>query len=99
MHAEKDLDRKIRGLHRENKKSKQRSESRVKRISFSGNPNGGSEREEGANMNKRVVHSDGESQPEKRSRSEKSGGAKAYDSLPTKTYENTKTKMDSKPDI
>ena len=54
------------------KHGKHRSQSNyTKRISFSGNPNGGSDLEDDdTNMNKRKPHSDGEQMPEKRSRSE-----------------------------
>ena len=82
MQSEQEIDRKIRGLQKEKSKKPQRSASTkvTKRISLSGNPNGGSgsEGEQDTNMNKRMVHCDGESQPEKRNRSEKKGGAKAY---------------------
>ena len=72
----------------------------TKRISFSGNPNGASdsEGEQDANMNKRMAHSDGGTQPEKRSRSEKSGWAKAYDSPLTNGSANIKTRTGMKQD-
>ena len=60
MQTEKDLDRKIRGLQKDKDKKQARSASTkvTKRISFSGNPNGASDSEEGndANMNKRMAH-------------------------------------------
>ena len=61
MQTEKELGRRIRGLQREKHKKPQRSESSKARVSFSGNPNGGSDSEHDVNMYKRAVHSDGES--------------------------------------
>ena len=84
MQSEQELDRRIRGLQMQKQKKQRRSESTkvTKRISLSGNPNGGSESEgePDTNMNKRRVHSEGGSQPGKKNRSEKSGGARAYNS-------------------
>ena len=82
MQAEKELGRMIRGLQKEKREKHQRGESTEVRVSFSGNPNGASDSEQDANMNKRAARSDGESQQDKgrrRSRSERSGGVKAYD--------------------
>ena len=85
MQAEKDLGKRIRGMQREKRdkhRKHQRCESARQRVIFSENPNDPSGSEQDVNMNKRKVHSDGESQPDqgsKRSRSERSGAVKAYD--------------------
>ena len=81
MQKEKELDQRIRGMNKERHKKPQRSVSSKARMSYSGNPNGGSDSEQDTNMNKRTVHSDGESIPDrgsKKSKPERGGGANTH---------------------
>ena len=90
MQAGEDLDKRIRGTQRdkhekhEKQMKHQRSEiAKYKRVSFKGTPNDASDSDPDINMDKRKARSDGESQPDqgsKRSRSDRSGWANAYDS-------------------
>ena len=85
MKADKDIDKKIRGMQRAQSKKHSRRARRKTHARFNTNPNEASDSEPDADMIHRKSRIDGESGKESnRIRSEKSGCAKVYDSPPNR---------------